>query len=89
MDVHTEHCCLEHGCKYGDDNCTVVTGKEPQSFPCETCRWVEEERPEIKENERLHAEVRRLRELCGRTAHGGWLPESRLLEELKAAAKGE
>jgi hypothetical protein len=36
-DVHTEHCCIDHGCKYGDDNCTVVTGKLPQSFPCEDC----------------------------------------------------
>lgn len=37
-DVHTEHCCLQHGCKYGkDDTCTVVTGKAPQSFPCEDC----------------------------------------------------
>lgn len=37
-DVHTEHCCSKHGCKYGkDDICTVVTGKAPQSFPCEDC----------------------------------------------------
>lgn len=36
-DVHTEHCCSEHGCKYGDKDCTVVTGKAPQSYPCEWC----------------------------------------------------
>lgn len=36
-DVHTEHCCLRHGCKYGDDKCTVTTGKERQSYPCEDC----------------------------------------------------
>jgi hypothetical protein len=36
-DVHTEHCCIDHGCKYGDENCTVVTGKLPQSFACEDC----------------------------------------------------
>jgi hypothetical protein len=36
-DVHTEHCCLRHGCKYGDDDCTVATGQKPQSYPCEEC----------------------------------------------------
>lgn len=36
-DVHTEHCCIHHGCKYGDEDCTVTTGKAPQSFPCEYC----------------------------------------------------
>ena len=36
-DVHTEHCCSEHGCKYGDKDCAVVTGKAPQSYPCEWC----------------------------------------------------
>ncbi len=37
-DVHTEHCCSTHGCKYGDDeNCTVESGRAPQSFPCEYC----------------------------------------------------
>jgi hypothetical protein len=36
-DVHTEHCCSEHGCKYGDDDCTVTTGKKKQSFPCMDC----------------------------------------------------
>lgn len=38
-DVHTEHCCVIHGCKYGEDDyyCTVVTRKKPQSFCCEKC----------------------------------------------------
>lgn len=32
-DVHTEHCCLIHdNCKYGDDNCTVLTLKKKQSY---------------------------------------------------------
>lgn len=32
-DVHTEHCCLIHdNCKYGDDNCTVLTLQKKQSF---------------------------------------------------------
>lgn len=36
-DVHTEHCCIAHGCKYGNKDCSVVTGKKEQSFPCEVC----------------------------------------------------
>ena len=36
-DVHTRHCCKKHGCKYGDKDCTVVTGKLKQEYPCESC----------------------------------------------------
>lgn len=49
-DVHTEHCCQRHGCKYADLNCTVITHikndsgvtiehryPKQQSFPCEFC----------------------------------------------------
>lgn len=39
-DVHTEHCCDKHGCKYGADEtgeCTVVNGSKPQSYICEQC----------------------------------------------------
>lgn len=36
-DVHTEHCCIIHGCKYGDENCSVETKFRKQSFPCEAC----------------------------------------------------
>lgn len=42
-DVHTEHCCAEHGCCYGDADCTVKTGVLVQSFPCEMCSWAEKE----------------------------------------------
>lgn len=37
QDVHTEHCCKVHGCKYMDENCTVVSGSKKQSHPCEDC----------------------------------------------------
>ena len=45
-DVHTEHCCKNCGCKYGDDapnhrsdypldvDCTVKAGVRKQSNPC-------------------------------------------------------
>ena len=36
-DVHTEHCCIRHGCSYADEGCPVTTGKKLQSAPCEGC----------------------------------------------------
>jgi hypothetical protein len=37
-DVHTEHCCRIHGCKYGDEErCPVEKGTKQQSGPCERC----------------------------------------------------
>lgn len=34
--VHDAHCCPTHGCKYGDDDCPVVVGRE-RGVPCEEC----------------------------------------------------
>jgi hypothetical protein len=41
-DVHTEHCCVKHGCKYAwqastKPHCTVESGEKKQSYPCEIC----------------------------------------------------
>lgn len=36
-DIHTEHCCIVHGCKYGEEDCTVMQKKQPQSHRCELC----------------------------------------------------
>jgi hypothetical protein len=47
-DVHTEHCCHRHGCKYGyghdfhakkGRSCPVETGEKKQSYPCESCHY--------------------------------------------------
>jgi hypothetical protein len=35
--VHASHCCAQHGCKYGDDDCPVVQGTIEQLYPCESC----------------------------------------------------
>ncbi len=35
--VHQTHCCVLHGCKYGDDDCPVVSGDVEQEYPCEAC----------------------------------------------------
>lgn len=45
-DVHTEHCCGKHGCKYGYETCTVSTGLAKQSFPCESCNWDKQDKRE-------------------------------------------
>jgi hypothetical protein len=38
-DVHTEHCCLHHGCKYGEnETCTVMSLRGKQSYLCEGCK---------------------------------------------------
>jgi len=36
--VHAAHCCKEHGCKYGHDDCPVVSGEVLQVRPCEDCK---------------------------------------------------
>lgn len=36
-DVHTSHCCILHGCKYGDEDCTVTSKIREQQYPCESC----------------------------------------------------
>lgn len=36
--IHETHCCIHHGCKYGDDDCPVVSGETQQLYPCEECR---------------------------------------------------
>lgn len=57
--VHTEHCCKIHGCKYGNDNCPVMTEQKDQSFLCETCYWYIEEYERFKHG---YADIRELKE---------------------------
>ena len=33
-DVHTENCCVVHGCRWGHKNCTVANGTKRQSKEC-------------------------------------------------------
>lgn len=35
--VHRTHCCVAHGCKYGDRDCPVETGRIKQDYTCEYC----------------------------------------------------
>jgi len=36
--VHDAHCCKQHGCKYGDEDCPVAEGDEP-GVSCEECDY--------------------------------------------------
>lgn len=38
--VHVAHCCKEHGCKYDDEGCPVVSGEIEQANPCQYCREI-------------------------------------------------
>lgn len=35
--VHRTHCCILHGCKYGDSDCPVFCRVVIQKYPCENC----------------------------------------------------
>ena len=35
--VHESHCCFEHGCKYGYEDCPVTLGLTQQDYRCEDC----------------------------------------------------
>lgn len=35
--VHKAHCCVKHGCKYGEPDCPVVNQIVEQSYTCEEC----------------------------------------------------
>lgn len=41
--VHRTHCCIVHGCKYGDKDCPVVLGKALQEYLCEDCDYFYEQ----------------------------------------------
>ena len=43
--VHETHCCVDHGCKYGDEYCPVASGEVKQLYECEECQ---EEHPRDK-----------------------------------------
>jgi hypothetical protein len=42
MNAHDTHCCIEHGCKYGQEDCPVANGVRRQQYMCETCMFESE-----------------------------------------------
>lgn len=58
--VHTEHCCKEHGCKYGEGKyCPIENGTKKQSFPCEYCDYDSDMMEDQKFFVLLHTESHR------------------------------
>lgn len=59
--VHTEHCCFNDGCKYGDDDCPVYLGYKKQSHVCEACHDLNDENyvPELPKILKKDVEDRR------------------------------
>lgn len=55
--VHASHCCKWHGCKYGDDDCPVVSGEVEQEYICEDC-W-----NELEDEEYHKLVVKRIEEI--------------------------
>ena len=43
MGVHERHCCIFHGCKYGDEDCPVALAGTKQDNVCELCSGWEAE----------------------------------------------
>ena len=55
--VHTEHCCLKHGCKYMHDDCPVANGTKKQSFDCWDCESDQRDRNNKASNVFMHYKV--------------------------------
>jgi hypothetical protein len=84
-DVHTRHCCIVHGCKYDDDDCTVVTGKETQEYLCECCS---DDHDQAKDNlEFLLQHCKNLEELGELDDNWKHLYQSLLVYKLKGSIK--
>lgn len=63
--VHRTHCCVLHGCKYGDDNCPVCLGHIEQKYLCEDCSPIHSNRLpndyEDKQRDKFKAKIRELK----------------------------
>lgn len=43
--THITHCCVRHGCAYGNSDCPVFAGEDLQQYACENCGYDEEATP--------------------------------------------
>lgn len=51
---HLNHCCIKHGCKYGDENCPVVLGRDKQIYSCEECDEEYLDKHVFKDTSKIH-----------------------------------
>lgn len=52
-DTHTEHCCVDHGCKYNDDQCPVISETKRQTGLCQDCNDHDPEWLDLKSRDSL------------------------------------
>jgi hypothetical protein len=52
--VHARHCCILHGCNYGDSDCPVITEEVVQEYLCEFCD--DDEVESVEEAKAIHLE---------------------------------
>ncbi len=55
--THKSHCCVRHGCKYGEPDCPVASGEIEQLYDCEECAWDTEEDRQLER-------IRKKAEIC-------------------------
>lgn len=55
--VHKGHCCVLHGCKYGNEDCPVTMGLVEQRYPCEDCSWTETAMKDIQLVNKIQREI--------------------------------
>lgn len=62
--VHVHHCCVDHGCKYGDVDCPVALDLFEQHHDCEYCE-IEDKEEEYYKNYKPRERKRRKNEISG------------------------
>lgn len=84
------HCCPVHGCKYGDDDCPVVSGAAKPVYPnnngCEDCAALAQEKSEIERLRAAHDHQHNMVGLMLREAERNGRQRDELLELLESAA---
>jgi len=46
-EIHRNHCCVIHGCKYNDKQCPVANGQVKQKYICQDCNELEAIEPDV------------------------------------------
>jgi hypothetical protein len=58
-DIHSIHCCLRHGCRYDDENCTVLNGL----YPTKHCEYCEMEPIYVTGNSTFNSPINTIKDL--------------------------
>jgi len=89
-ETHKSHCCVRHGCKYGEPDCPVASGEVEQLYDCESCAWDKEEFSELEELRLYKSEHERLKEELNQILHpNGDGPKAPSFCDLVAYVRGD